>query len=346
MSMKYSKLLRFLLLTCLPLYAGEEGGGAVIDRGDDFISTDDKEAASEAEAIAAAKAEKDAADAEAARLAAEKEGDKGDDKGDADKGGKDDKKKDDRIPVARHKEILERERKEREALTNELNTLKAGKQIQATNEAITKAETDLEAKEAEYNKHMADGALDKATKTMKDIRMLERSINDQKTSFTIAAAEARAVEQVRFDITVERLEEAYPQIRPGAEEYDQGVVNEMLEMQAAYQAKGYPPSAALQKAVSYILKPTTVKQEKAVTTEARVTDEDKAEALKAQRRADAVNKNVDAAGKTPPNTANVGKDSDKAGGGVVDAKAVMKMKQEDFAKLDEAALSKLRGDEV
>ena len=40
----------------------------------------------------------------------------------------------------------------------------------------------------------------------------------------------------------------------------------------------------------------------------------------------------------------IGLDSDKMG--TLDAKQVMKMSQEEFAKLDEKALAKLRGDEV
>lgn len=359
--MKYSKLLKFLLASCLPLYGVEEDAAATAAaRGDDFVPTEDKvdkvedtkttptaEEKAEAEEIAtaiaeakAAKAKKEADEKAAAgktdaEKAAEKEAEE-----------KEKKNKDTRIPLARHEAVLKKERETREALEVELSKYKQGKEIAATNAEITAAEAKLETLEAQYVKHNADGQLEKAAATMKEIRLAERGISEKKSEINVAAAEARAVERVRFETTVDRLEEAYPQIRPGHEDYDKDVVAEMLEMQSAYVAKGYPPSQALQKAVGYILKPTTTKQQKAVDVEAKVSEEDKAKAAREARKAAAVAKALEADGKTPPDASKVGKDHDKAGGGQVDAKTVMKMNQADFAKLDEAALSRLRGDEI
>ena len=42
----------------------------------------------------------------------------------------------------------------------------------------------------------------------------------------------------------------------------------------------------------------------------------------------------------------MGQDSDKLGGGAVTAKDAMKMSDEDFAKLDEKTLARMRGDEL
>jgi hypothetical protein len=43
-------------------------------------------------------------------------------------------------------------------------------------------------------------------------------------------ARAIAVEQVRLDLMVERLEQEYPQINPDADEYDQDLVDEVMEL--------------------------------------------------------------------------------------------------------------------
>ena len=71
---------------------------------------------------------------------------------------------------------------------------------------------------------------------------------------------------------------------------------------------------------------------------------DAAAAAAATRKAEAVKRNTEVAGKQPPSTAKVGANHDAAGG-TLDAKAVIKMPYEQFKKLDDATLSKMRGDE-
>ena len=73
----------------------------------------------------------------------------------------------------------------------------------------------------------------------------------------------------------------------------------------------------------------------------RVADKDVA----AERKAAAVAKTVEAISKTPPSTTRVGMDSN-AMGGDLKAADVLKMTQEDFAKLSDSALAKMRGDEI
>ena len=69
-----------------------------------------------------------------------------------------------------------------------------------------------------------------------------------------------------------------------------------------------------------------------------------AKATAEERRKAAVAKNLGVAGKQPPSTKDVGIDSDKMGGGRLDAKAVMNMSQKEFASLNEADLAAMRGD--
>lgn len=328
-----------------PAGDGTEGGtGGAVDRGDDFTAADDS-GGDDQPADEAYGAEKKG-------LAATDDADKGASTVDATEDGEGDDderekkpRKDSRIPLSRHKEVLAKERERREALEQELAKYRQGQQVADVNAEISKAEDKLLTMEREYNKLLADGEIDKATAKMTEIRRLERSINEQQAQFREAAAEARAVEKVRYDLTVERLEEAYPQLNPQAEEFDREAVAEVLDLKEAYEAKGYPPSKALQKAVKYVLKAETNAERRATEVEARVDKDDVAKAVRDERRKLATEKAVKAAKATPSSLSKAGANSDTAGG-TVSAKDVMKMSQDEFAKIDEDTLARMRGDVV
>lgn len=316
---------------------GSSNGGA--DRGDDFIATEDDDET--AQAAAAAKADPTATETDEDKalkgLAAGAPKEEGEDDKDDKKG----PKKDSRIPLARHKEILERERSAREAAEVELAKLREGQQVAKVNTQINASEAKVSDLEEKYAELLAEGKTKEATATMREIRQLERTIIEQKAEFTTQVAQAQAVEQVRFDMTVERLETAYPQLKPGADEFDKELVGEILEMKDAFQLKGYTPSQALQKAVGYVIKPETKKQETATTVTPRV-DADK---VAKDREVDARKRNAAAANAQPPALGKAGADSDKAGG-VLDAKTAIKMKYDDFVKLSDDDLARMRGDAV
>lgn len=250
------------------------------------------------------------------------------------------------IPLDRHKAILERERAARKTLEEQLAAASQGQAVKKTNEELTALENEVMGLEDQYNRALIDGKTDEATKLFRQIRQTERQITERKAGFEIQAAEARAIEKVRYDTTLERIEEAYPQINPDDDRFDEGLAQEMVEMRDAYLTRGHSRSDALQKAVKYILKPMTQKQKDAVSVTARVSEEDKAAALRDERAKGSREKAAEAAGKQPPNTSSIGRDSDRAGGGILDAKSVLKMSQMDFAKLDEKELARMRGDDM
>lgn len=338
---------------------GAAGGGASVDRGDDFVPEPENEeeaaalAAQQAAAAAAAgKTEPTAEEAEAARVALglgagkpevkePKEGETEEEK--EAKGAK----KDTRIPLNRHTEILNRERAAREAAEAEVAKLKQGQQVVTLNAEITKLEDKVAGLETRYAEALAEGKTKEAADLMKEIRTSERSIIQQRAAFDTQVATAQAVEQVRYDTTVERLETAYPQLKPGSEDFDAEVVKEVLDLQEAFELKGLPASAALQKAVGYVIKPETKKQEDATKVTPRVTEDDAAAALaaKAARETEARKRNASAANAQPPAMGKVGANGDAAGG-VLDAKAVIKMPFEKFVQLDDETLSRMRGDTV
>jgi hypothetical protein len=345
------------------------GGGGGVDRGDDFPGADDdkdsdkggkgaEDQAARDEAAAAKVAEdKAAADKKAA-------GDKGeehrsDEEIDADDALSDEEKvaekaaaaavkpknKDTRIPLARHKELLAKEREQREALEKQLAKFQGGQQVADTNEQIGKDEAKLVELEAEYARLVVDGDHAKAAAKMGEIRKLERGIVEAKGAMATQAAEARAYERVRYDTTCDRLEKAYPVLDKDHDDYDKDKEAEVVDLMQAYRVRGMTPSDALQKAARTILGAETKKQEDATTVKPKVDEDAAAKALAAERKAAQVKKNIDASGKQPPASKNVGVDSDKAGG-ALDAEAAIRMPYDKFVKLDEETLSRLRGDTI
>lgn len=328
-----------------PANDGGDGGGGV-DRGDAFTPTGgdapNTEPSAEDKARVGVTADnkvEPVAGAEKSGLKAAGEaapGDEGDGEG---KG----KGKEPSIPLSRHKEILENERTQRATLERELANSKQAQTVQATNEKIDADEKKLTALEAEYAELLSDGKTAEAVAKMSEVRKLERGIIEAKGALATQAAEARAYERVRYDAMCDRIEDAYPELREGDAKFDPVKSAEVIELMQAYASSGkYTRADALQKAVKTLMPAKTTRQETATEADVRV---DKAEVARAQREAAARAKAADAASKQPPSLSKVGTDSDKMGGGLT-AKAVMDMSQDQFAKLDEASLAKIRGDEL
>lgn len=324
------------MLGIFQLHATDPEGGSA-DRGDNFVPTtdeDDKSGAKtevdetktdkvddETEETPEEKAEREAAEAKAKA------------KGNA------------RIPLARHEQILAKEREQRAQVEAQLAAARGATQIANTNEQLTKLETKVVDLEAAYTKALVDGETKEAARLMAEIRVAERTINNTRVQFETQAAEARAYERARYDATVDRLEAAYPALDQNHADFDEEVSDQVTAMMQGFVARGGITRAdALQKAVKALLKPVTKTQEKAVDTKARPDADEVARKLAEDRKAAAVKRNVADAERTPPSTARVGQDSDKLGG-KLDAKAVIRMSQEEFAKLDDATLAKMRGDE-
>ena len=251
-------------------------------------------------------------------------------------------KKDSRIPLSRHKEILEKEREQRASLERQLAQYQNGQQVANVNEEITALENSVLKLEKEYANLLTDGEIDKATAVMQQIRKAERDMAESKSDMKIHAAEIRATERARYSTALERVEAAFPTLNPDHDDYDEAAMAEVADLKSAYEMKGLTPTAALQKAVKMIVEPRTTRQEVATSSNPRVNEKDVA----AARKKDAVEKTVKAVGKTPPSLSRVGLDGDKLGGGANSAEAVMRMSQKEFAQLSEEALAKMRGDDL
>lgn len=328
---------------------GSTGGGA-IDRGDDFTPTDDD---LDTDTLGVGKPGADDKGEQGLRAGADEDGDdeEGDDKdGEGDKEEKDEKdEKDDkskakskaRIPLSRHEQILAKERERRAELEQQLAQFQRGNEVAKVNTDITAAETKVIELEKKYHAALGDGDIDEAQKLMREIRVLDAEISDLKADMKAAAAEARAVERVRYSVALERVEEAYPELNQDHEDYDPDLTQDVVDLKATYERRGLTPTAALQKAVKRLMGTESREQKTATEVTPRVKAEDVAKA----RKKEAVGKAVDATKRQPPTSREVGLNSDVLGGGL-NAKDVMRMGHDDFVKLPEDALSKLRGDEL
>lgn len=316
---------------------GAAGGGtAVIDRGD-FLPGDSPADAAAADTTVA---DDPAAKALEGEIAA-------DDAPAADDAATEDKpKKGGIIPLERHQAVLDKERAKNAALAAELQALKERSTIKAGAEAttadLTKLESEVATMEEQYAQLLTDGQTKEATAVMAKIRAAERQMADTRAELKIQVATQNAVETSRYEVALGRVEAAYPVLNPDHESYDPKMEARVARLSQANVAGGMTQTAALQDAVETILGAATAAQEKATTVTPRVPSKDVA----AERKAAAVVKTAAAVAATPPSLNKVGLASDKDGGGKLDASAVMRMSQEQFAKLPEAALAELRGDTI
>lgn len=305
--------------------ADDNGSSGVVDRGDDFVP------AEPAPAVAPAAAEPAPAPAPAA-----------DDTQPRGEDGKfAPKPKDDGpvIPKARFDEQLGKERAAREAAERRAEAAEAAARRDAQNVDINKAVADVAELRKSERKALLDGDEEKAASLSAQADALNRQIAIAQAGQTTSETKDQALEDMRFELTVERLEETYPALRTGSDEYDADLVYDVLDKQAGLiQREGLSPSKALAKAAKQIM-------ERRVATPAADTGAaaPAAEGLREQRKADAVAKNIEAAARQPGSTRDVGMNSDKAGQ-TGTTPAATSMTQKEFDALSDDVRAQMRGD--
>ena len=259
---------------------------------------------------------------------------------------KDDDDKKGVIPRDRHEKVLSNERAKREQVERELAAYKGAEKIVKSNEKIEGLEKQVDDLDEQYAKALADGDTSKARDLSRQIRIIERQIATESTNVAVAAAEARTAEAVRYDTALERIEEAFPKLNSDHEDFDPELATDVGDLMMVYRGRGMTPTKALQQAVEKLVKPATAKQSDAVTVTPRGDKKDDAadpDKVKADRKAAAVDKAVDAHKRTPPPTDTVGKNSDSLGGGL-NSKDVASSTYDQFSKLTEEDLARVRGD--
>lgn len=240
------------------------------------------------------------------------------------------------VPKARFDESRRLAREREETLAAENRALK--EQLEANKFTATVEETDakiLELTKA-HAKHLSDGELDKAAEVFAEIRTLDRQIAQEQAKQITERARTEAREDSKMDALVSKFEIDHPFLNPENEkEYNADAVEEVLFLRRSFEQQGLSRTQALSKAVQYVVKSI-----------APATDVPKQGIGEVDDRAKlATAKKLAAAKAQAPIMGDLGSPSDKAGGGF-DASSVMQMTQDEFSKLPEREMARMRGDEM
>lgn len=302
-----------------------------VDRGDEVVTAgDDDEARRQAEATVKAQAEGQMTDEEVQAAVEKLLGQGEDDEQIEDENEKDDEQ-DHMIPKSRFDQALskkDQEMKELQAKLDELaQRIPQPRQEERTDPAKEIRDLIYE-NEDRYEAAIADNDL----KAAKEIRRVLNEQRDELIELKISEATRTAryasSDDMKYDAYLENLEAQHPAIQQDHEDFDQGKVNELIELRDAYLARGSTQFDALKKASKYVLGEPKTSQKQ--------VDENVESRTKAARRGA-----LDAVKKTPAlgDNARGTKGPDNALG--LDP---TKLSQEQFAKLPVDALAQLRGD--
>jgi hypothetical protein len=243
------------------------------------------------------------------------------------------------IPKARFDEAAQKAKDKVAALQTKLNALEKSHARQTTDADLSTLEKDLDTLEDKYEAHLLEGELDQARAVRHDIRNKRKVISQAEALKLSQSTGNAAVEQIRFDHQLAAVEAKYPQLNPDHEAANPELINEVIEMMQVYQSTGFTATAALQKAVHYIVRSPANGEGKTVDVEAE----------KNKQAASARTAVAAALAASPPNINKAGKDSDKGGKGSDGMPDVSKMSPAQFSKWldsDPAAVARMRGDSL
>lgn len=319
---------------------GDDKKDDAIDRGDAFPEKDDSHLDDDAKKAIDAELKDDKKD----EKVDDKKADAGKDDKKDDKKDVDDKDKRIRVPKYRLDEVTQRARAREEQLLKELDEARKAAKAPESSKAIEDLQKKLDDADDKYEKALLDGKAEDAARLRTERRTLERQISraeaDALAGDKAGQAEQRAVDQLKYDMLLQRYEGDFPELNPDHEDFDEEKMSEVADLLKAFGAT-MSRATALQRAVRYVMGPAKAAKG------AEDTDKVDEAAKKRQEREEAARKAAaDVAKKQPPRTDKVGKDSDKAGSDPLDGRSIFKMSQEEFAKLPSTTLSKLRGDEL
>lgn len=247
------------------------------------------------------------------------------DKGKEDK--KESKKDDQMIPKSRFDEVINERNRLREQLQGAPK-----KEEPPSNKApsVDDLRKELATKRKEWQKAIFDNDQDTADNLLSEMDQLEVNIDEARLSESESMTRALSADDVRYDALLEQLQEQYPIINKGSDDFDQKVVSEMFDMREAYIARGFSQTDALKKARDYILKPLGPTKPNTDTQNERSSNSRKNLA--------------DALTRQPPNAADLGAPAD-AGMSKLGID-ISRLTPEQFDKLDEETKAELRGDKL
>lgn len=297
-------------------------------RGDDF-NPDSDEARESADQKS--KADQEAADKAAAEVKAKEEAEAK-------------AKEEPRIPKSRFDEAVKKARAEAEAAIKRAEDLEAQLKASQGELDLKKVGEEIDALEEELEKAIADNDAEKKKRLRSEIREKTQQMAEARAAGHAARATATAIEQIRYDALVNRMEAEHPELSPEHEDYDQSQVDEILELKDAFEKQGHGSATALEKSLKVVYKGAKAPEKKAPekkddTAEAKKKAEEEAE----KRKQEAVERGLKQKGEQPPTAK--GAASDKGGKSNTAADAA-KMSDKEFDKLTDEELKRARGDHV
>lgn len=250
-----------------------------------------------------------------------------------------------RIPKSRFDQAVKKARDAEKAALEKAEKLQAELSARQGTVDFDKIEGEIDALEDKLEDAIKDGNVEAKQRIRREIRAKTGQIAEAKSAAYSQYATAVAIEQIRYDAAVERMEIEHPELNPDNEDtFDEEKVKEVGELKADFEAAGQSSTVALKKAIKYVYGNAAAapKKEEPKTEEPDLKK--KAEEAGAKRTADAVKKGLEVKGKQPSNE-KAGVDSDKAGKSGKSADINL-MSDKDFDKLDEAEKKRMRGDDV
>ena len=243
-----------------------------------------------------------------------------------------------RIPKHRFDEAVKKEREKAAVLQKQLDELRGGKEAarakDETDKALKALRDEIEKNQDKYEDLILDGKKDEARVARMKVDELRDQLLEHQTSVNAQQARDAAVADMSFNAKLTHYESVYPELNSDHEDYDVAKEKEVLDLLTTFIRAGQNRADALTKAVKYVMGPPSESKGR-----------DGTGAPSDKRAEEARRKAADAAKKQPPNTNAAGKNSDAAGK-TTDKVDVMRLTQTQFAKLDEDALAKARGDVV
>lgn len=113
---------------------------------------------------------------------------------------------------------------------------------------------DFDGKERKYMEHVTEGEFDEAMVLRNEIRAAEKAENDATVNTANAQTQARFNEQIEFNQTVATLNEEFDTFNPNHKEYDQVLVDEVVDRRDLFVARGMSLSDALAKSAKEVAK--------------------------------------------------------------------------------------------
>lgn len=297
------------------------GAAALPDFGDEFVGdeVEELEAGAPAKTAAAPELEEEGEETDEERIAREEEE------------LRIERERRIRIPKARFDEAVGRERERAEQAERRAAELEAAMQQRQTQVAagqVQQARTQLAALQDKYEELLVDGMREEAREVRMQIDAAREQMQEARVAQMAEEARARTLTTIKYETTLSAIEAQYPELNPDVDAFNETAANEVARLMQAFMSTGSDNVAALKDAVRYVMGAPA-----AGTAVARQPQD--ARAVAARQKA------AKAAAQQPLPTDLSGRASAAA-----QPVPLKKMSFEAFSKVDEAALSKLRGDEL